>query len=66
MPTLVVWEVKTVPDLQVFAAANGLTTPRDEEIRDAMGADASIPIIGQSYVSAGLSPVLMLINGSSI
>ena len=44
MPTLVVWDVKTAPDLQVFAAAKGLTTQRDEEIRDAMGPEASNPI----------------------
>jgi len=44
MPNLLVWDVKTVPDLQVYAAANGLTTQSDEEIRDAMGADASNPI----------------------
>ena len=54
MPTLVVWDVKTVPDLQVYAAANGLTTQSDEEIRDAMGADASNPIY-RSIVCIGLA-----------
>ena len=44
MPTLVVWDVKTVPDLQVFAAAKSLTAQSDDEIRDAMGGEASNPI----------------------
>jgi len=44
MPTLVVWDVKTVPDLQVFAAASGLATENDKEIRDAMGPEASNPL----------------------
>ena len=44
MPNLLAWDVKTVPDLQVYAAANGLTTKSDEEIQDAMGAETSNPL----------------------
>ena len=44
MPTLIVWDVKTVPDLQVFADAKGLAKQTDDEIRDAMGPEASNPL----------------------
>ena len=44
MPCLLVWDVKTVPDLQVFADAKGLAKKTDDEIRDAMGPEASNPL----------------------
>ena len=44
MPTLVVWDFKTVPDLQTFANAKGLAAQSSEEIRDAMGGEASNPL----------------------
>lgn len=44
MPTLVVWDVKTVLDLKAFTAAKALAAQTDDEIRDAMGDDASNPL----------------------
>jgi 3'-5' exonuclease len=43
-PNLIAWDVKTVPDLQVFAEVHGLTDKSDGEIREAMGDEASSPI----------------------
>jgi predicted PolB exonuclease-like 3'-5' exonuclease len=44
MPNRIVWDVKTVPDLQVFAAAHGLTGKSGNEIRDAIGDEAGSTI----------------------
>jgi predicted PolB exonuclease-like 3'-5' exonuclease len=44
MPTLVVWDVKTVLDLEVLAAANGAESGMEESSRDLMGEDAANPI----------------------
>ena len=44
MPSLIAWDVKTVPDLQAFAAAKGLEAKSDDEIRDAMGPETSNPL----------------------
>jgi hypothetical protein len=44
MPNLIVWDVKTVPDLQLFAEAHSLTSNSDNEIREAMGDEAGSPI----------------------
>jgi len=44
MPNLIVWDVKTVPDLQAFAAAKGIVKSSDDEIRNAMGPEASNPL----------------------
>ena len=65
MPILVVWEVKTVPDLQVYAAANGLTSQSDKKFETRWESTLLTRFIGQSYVSAGLSPILKLIDGLS-
>jgi hypothetical protein len=38
MPTqVIVWDLETVPDLRVFAAANDLVGKSDDEVREAMG-----------------------------
>jgi hypothetical protein len=34
---VIVWDIETVPDLQGFAAANGLVGKTDEEVRAALG-----------------------------
>ncbi len=34
---VIVWDLETVPDLQAFAAANGLSGKTDHEIREAIG-----------------------------
>jgi hypothetical protein len=36
-PSLIVWDLETVPDLAGFAAANGLVGRSDVEVREAMG-----------------------------
>src|SRR5215831_19410559 len=36
-PSLIVWDLETVPDLAGFAAANGLVGKSDVEVREAMG-----------------------------
>jgi predicted PolB exonuclease-like 3'-5' exonuclease len=36
-PSLIVWDLETVPDLAGFAAANGLVCRSDIEVREAMG-----------------------------
>jgi hypothetical protein len=38
MPLVVVWDLETIPDLQDFAAANGLEGKTDEVIRAELGA----------------------------
>jgi hypothetical protein len=52
MPNLIIWEVQTVPDLQPFAAAYGLIDKPDDEIREAMGDDACLPMF-RSIVCLG-------------
>jgi hypothetical protein len=42
MPNLVVWDVKTVPDLKIFAKANAHTSLTDVELRAIIGPKASI------------------------
>jgi predicted PolB exonuclease-like 3'-5' exonuclease len=37
MPHVVVWDLETIPDLQGFAAANGLEGKTDEVIRAELG-----------------------------
>jgi predicted PolB exonuclease-like 3'-5' exonuclease len=37
MPNLIVWDLETIPDLQGFAAANGLQGKTDDEIRAELG-----------------------------
>ena len=37
MPSILVWDIKTVPDLKGFAAANGLDGKSDDEIRAELG-----------------------------
>jgi predicted PolB exonuclease-like 3'-5' exonuclease len=44
MPNLIVWNVKTVPDIRLFAEAHGHSDKSDQEIRDAIGDQASSPI----------------------
>ena len=44
MPNQIVWDVKAVPDLQLFAEAHSLTSNSDNEIREAMGDEAGSPI----------------------
>ncbi len=39
MPTVLVWDLETVPDLEGFARANGLPDKSPDEIRAAMGGD---------------------------
>ena len=41
MPNLVVWDVKTVPDLKVFAKAKGRTSLTDPELRANIGPETS-------------------------
>jgi hypothetical protein len=36
-PTVIVWDLETVPDLPGFAAANDLVGRRDADIREALG-----------------------------
>lgn len=36
-PTIIVWDLETVPDLAGFAAANDLVGKSDVEVREAMG-----------------------------
>jgi hypothetical protein len=36
-PTVIVWDLETVPDLRWFAAANDLVGKSDVEIREAIG-----------------------------
>jgi predicted PolB exonuclease-like 3'-5' exonuclease len=36
-PTVIVWDLETVPDLRGFAAANDLIGKSDVEVRDAIG-----------------------------
>jgi predicted PolB exonuclease-like 3'-5' exonuclease len=36
-PTVIVWDLKTVPDLAGFAAANDLVGKSDVEVREAIG-----------------------------
>jgi hypothetical protein len=36
-PTIIVWDLETVPDLAGFAAANDLVGKSDVEIREAIG-----------------------------
>jgi predicted PolB exonuclease-like 3'-5' exonuclease len=36
-PSIIVWDLETVPDLNGFAAANGLVGKSDVEVREAMG-----------------------------
>ena len=35
--SVIVWDIETIPDLKDFAAANGLDSKSDDEIRGAMG-----------------------------
>ena len=37
MPHVIVWDIETVPDLKVFAAANGHDGKTDDEIRAELG-----------------------------
>src|SRR5437868_1850298 len=53
MPYVVVWDVKTVPDLKTFAAAKGLGSKSDQEIRAAMGQEISSPLY-RSIVCLGI------------
>ena len=36
-PSVIVWDLETVPDLGAFAAANGLVGHTDADIRAALG-----------------------------
>jgi hypothetical protein len=36
-PSVIVWDLETVPDIAGFAAANGLVGRSDAEVRDALG-----------------------------
>src|SRR5215831_18202442 len=36
-PSVIVWDLETVPDLAGFAAANGLVGKSDAEVREAIG-----------------------------
>jgi hypothetical protein len=36
-PSVIVWDVETVPDIRGFAAANDLVGKSDVEIREAIG-----------------------------
>jgi hypothetical protein len=36
-PTVIVWDLETVPDLAGFAAANDLVGKSDVEVREAIG-----------------------------
>jgi 3'-5' exonuclease len=36
-PSIIVWDLETVPDLNGFAAANGLVGKSDVEVREAIG-----------------------------
>jgi hypothetical protein len=36
-PSVIVWDLETVPDLTGFAAANDLVGKSDVEVREAMG-----------------------------
>ena len=35
--SVIVWDLETIPDLEGFAAVNGLTGKTDDEIREVMG-----------------------------
>jgi predicted PolB exonuclease-like 3'-5' exonuclease len=43
MPNLIVWDIKTVPDLKVFAKANSHKSLTDAELRAIIGSKASSP-----------------------
>ena len=36
-PSVIVWDLETVPDLRGFAAANGLDDRNDDDVRAAIG-----------------------------
>jgi hypothetical protein len=40
-PSIIVWDLETVPDLPGFAAANDLVGKRDADIREALWTDAA-------------------------
>jgi len=37
MPSIIVWDIETVPDLEGFAAVNGLAGKSADEIREIIG-----------------------------
>ena len=64
MPTLVVWDVKTVLDLKVYTAAT-VSSAKRQENQNAIGTEDQIRSISQSYALPGLSLILRLIDGLS-
>jgi 3'-5' exonuclease len=51
-PSVIVWDIETVPDLRGFAAAKGLVGKRDDEVRAEMG-DKFPKLIYHSIVCIG-------------
>jgi hypothetical protein len=43
-PSIIVWDLETVPDLAGFAAANDLVGKSDVEVREAIGESRSFSI----------------------
>jgi hypothetical protein len=49
-PTIIVWDLETVPDLSGFAAANDLVGKSDVEVREAIGEHTHRPTL-EDHVS---------------
>ncbi len=54
---VIVWDLETVPDLPGYAAANGLSTSTDDEVREAIGDKFPNISITRSSASARSSPI---------
>lgn len=53
MPYVVIWDVKTIPDLRTFAAAKGLGSRNEDQLRAAMAEELSSPLY-RSIVCLGM------------
>ena len=61
-PTVIVWDLETVPDLGGFAAANDLVGKSDVEVREAIGLEFLVRHDRQRMPITQLSPVLARIR----
>jgi hypothetical protein len=48
-PSVIVWDLETVPDLAGFAAANDLVGKSDVEVREAIGDTALLDLNGSRW-----------------